>query len=97
MKLGSTTSEIDREENNDIMPFGKHKGDKLTELDTNYISFLLTKCEWIDERFRDKLSSILSQRKRELPCFGELYDYQSRTCGACAFMEECAEEYHLFS
>jgi len=40
------------------MPFGKHKGVALAALDSNYVKWLLTKCENLDENLRFSLNNL---------------------------------------
>jgi len=91
MKLGATKEEVFKEEQEDVIAFGKYKGYQISNLRTNYILFLLRECSWITDSFKDKLYKEIDKRKKETPCFLRAYDSQSNTCGSCPFMEECAD------
>jgi len=94
MKIGegSSTEEIEEQELADVMPFGKHKGKLICELSTNYIQFLLTNCDWIDDTLKGKLQKEFDKKRDDMPCYGKLFNYNSRDCMKCPYNESCSEE-----
>ena len=92
MKIGegSSTEEIEEQELADVMPFGKHKGKLLCELAASYIQFLLINCDWIDDTLKGKLQKEFDKKRDDMPCYGKLFDYNSRDCMKCPYNEGCS-------
>lgn len=52
----------------DTMPFGKHRGTKIEDVDTGYLHWLLTKCESLtDDRLRKKVEQVYNARLNPVP------------------------------
>lgn len=47
------------------MPFGKHRGEEVEDLETGYIVWVLENCEGLDERLQEELEAQLSMRRGE--------------------------------
>ena len=92
MKIGTPLKQIEKEEQTSCMPFGKHKGTLISELPVEYIIFILQRCLFIDKWLVEKLETELDKRKEALPCFGKLFDSNSRQCSKCSFLDPCASE-----
>ena len=94
MKIGqgSDTQHIDEEEQSELMPFGKYRGTPINELNPNYIQVLLEKCDWMDDKLKDKLKDEFLRQAKELPCFQKLYTPNSTQCARCPFLEICATD-----
>ena len=62
-----------------IVPFGKHKGEKLTDLDTNYLTWIMNQ-DWIEEKhpeFFQEAGYVLIGRDPEVTNGPNLSDFDS--------------------
>jgi len=48
-----------------VMPFGKHKGEKLADLPVEYLEWLYYKCDGLNDSLYDTVEEILEEKKAE--------------------------------
>jgi len=87
MRLGQTKTESIKEMQIGILPFGKHKGLHVSEINTDYLMFLLERME-LHGDLKDAVEEEVTKRQEEMKCFGMIV-YGNEECAKCPFIGRC--------
>ncbi len=75
----------------DVLSFGKHAGEKITDISSRYLFWIVNNFKDLDALTKQSIENVLEERKRALPCFKKLYDKNSLECRKCIYFQECSD------